>query len=368
MFGEQKLRVAVIGRTGKGNYGHDLDGVWLKVPTAEIVAVADENEKGRADAARRLKAKAAYADYREMLRKERPQVVSVADRWPDCHRDMVVACAENGASIFLEKPVSQTMQEADEMLTACARHHVKCAVAHQTRYSPRVKAVKDLIAAGRIGDVVELRGHGKEDARGGGEDMMVLGTHAFDLMRLLVGDPKWCFARVSQGGRKAGAGDARQGREPIGPIAGDHIHATFGFAGLPVGTFVTHKARDGANTRYWLEIRGTKGVIHVGYGAFPPAYLCEDPSWMPGKSKAPWQEISSAGVGKPEPLKPGDYGNGNIWIVEDLLAAIKEDRPPVCSLADGAAAVEMVLAVYESNKLDRPVEFPLKNRKHPLAG
>ena len=62
-----KYRVAVIGRTGKGNYGHGLDTVWLKCPKAEIVAVADENEAGRAAAAKRLGAKNAYADYRQML-------------------------------------------------------------------------------------------------------------------------------------------------------------------------------------------------------------------------------------------------------------------------------------------------------------
>src|SRR5438128_6569209 len=82
-------RVAVIGRTGKGNYGHGLDVVWTGIGNVEIVAVADENDSGRAKAAQRLKAKTAYADYRQMLAKERPQIVSVADRWLDQHRDMV---------------------------------------------------------------------------------------------------------------------------------------------------------------------------------------------------------------------------------------------------------------------------------------
>src|SRR5262245_1584952 len=198
-----KYRVAVIGRTGKGNYGHALDTVWLKCDRSEIVAVADENEAGRAEAAKRLGAKAAYADYRTMLQKEKPQIVSVADRWPDCHRDMVLVCAEFGASVFREKTVAQGLQQADEVGGACAKHHVKVAAAHQTRYSLRVKVVRDLVNEGRIGDVLELRGHGKEDKRGGGEDLMVLGTHAFDLMRHSAGDAKWCFARIQQGGRKA---------------------------------------------------------------------------------------------------------------------------------------------------------------------
>src|SRR5437879_6416607 len=109
----KKYRVAVIGRTGKGNYGHGLDIVWKALDNVEIVAVADDNDKGRSAAAVRLKAKNAYADYRTMLPKERPQIVSVADRHLDSHKDMVVACAEAGASIFLEKPMCRTLAEAD---------------------------------------------------------------------------------------------------------------------------------------------------------------------------------------------------------------------------------------------------------------
>src|SRR5687768_17121249 len=99
----KKYRVAVIGRTGKGAYGHGLDTVWTKFDNVEIVAVADENDAGRTAAAKRLNAKNSYADYRTMLDKEKPQLVSVADRFLDQHRDMVVACARAGASMFLEK-------------------------------------------------------------------------------------------------------------------------------------------------------------------------------------------------------------------------------------------------------------------------
>ncbi len=364
-----KYRVAVIGRTGKGNYGHGLDTVWLKSDRAEIVAVADENEAGRDAAAKRLKAPKSYADYRDMLAKEKPQIVSVAPRWPDCHRDMVLACADIGASIFLEKPVAATLQQADEMVAACEKHHVKCAVAHQTVYSPRVKVIKDLIGEGKIGDVLELRGHGKEDARGGGEDLMVLGTHTFDLMRHLAGDAKWCFARIQQKGRKAVAGDVRQAGEQIGPIVGDHITATYGFTGLTTGHFTTHQlAKHGVGSRYWLEIRGTKGTIHLGFGILPVALLCEDPSGMFGRTKATWQEITSAGLGKPETVDTKGLENGNIYIVNDLIEAMEKDRAPLDSLADGRAALEMVLAVYESHRQERPVDLPLKNRKHPLTG
>jgi predicted dehydrogenase len=364
-----KYRVAVIGRTGQGNYGHGLDTVWLKTDRAEVVAVADPDEAGRLAAQKRLAARTAYADYREMLARERPQIVSVASRWPEQNRDIVLACAERGANVFLEKPVAPTLREADEMVAACERFHVKCAVAHQTRYSLRVKVVKDLIAAGRIGDVLELRGRGKEDARGGGEDLMVLGTHTFDLMRHLAGDAVWCFARVQQAGRPAGPGDVRRPGEPIGPIQGDAITAQYGLGGSAVGSFATHKAKPdgGAGGRYWLEVRGTKGMLQVGYGVFGPTYLCEDPTWMTGKSRAAWQEVTSQGLGRPETLTPREVDNGNVLIVHDLMEAIERDRPPLGSLHDGRAALEMVLAVYESHRLGRPVDLPLRNRRHPLT-
>jgi predicted dehydrogenase len=362
-----KYRVAVIGRTGKGNYGHGLGTVWLKCDRADIVAVADENDGGRAKVAKELGAKAAYADFREMLKKEKPQIVSVADRWPDCHRDMVVACAEHGANIFLEKPIARTLQEADEMVAACEKHHVKCAVAHQTRYSPRVKAIKQLIADGRIGDVLELRGHGKEDTRGGGEDLMVLGSHTFNLMQHLAGPARWCFARINQSGRKAVIRDARPGGEAMGLVLGDHIAATYGFDGLTTGHFVTHKAKAGASSRYWFEIRGTKGLIQLGYGVLPAAFLCEDPGGMTSTGKVPWVPITSNGVGKPETLTAKDVDNGNILIVNDLIDAIEKDRAPLDSIHDGRAALEMILGVYASHLAERLVELPLKNRRHPLT-
>lgn len=362
----KKYRVAVIGRTGYGNYGHGLDVVWKALDNVEIVAVADNNDKGRDAAARRLGVKNAYADYRQMLEKEKPQVVSVADRHLDSHRDMVVACARAGASVFLEKPMARTLAEADEMVRACETHHVKLAIAHQTRYSPRVARIRELIG-GRLGDLVELRGRGKEDRRGGGEDLMVLGTHIFDLMRLFAGDARWCFATVLQNGKPAGKKDIRQGGEGMGPVLGDHIQATYGFDRGVRATFGTQKAKAGVGQRFGLQLFGTRGVVQLTTGSRPAAYFLDDPSWFPGRSKVAWQEISSAGVGKPEPLKDGGLGQGNVWIARDLLEAVARDRQPLGSMYDGRAALEMILAVYESHRLKGVAPLPLKNRQHPLT-
>ncbi len=360
-------KVAIIGRTGRGNYGHGLDTVWRDVPRTTVVAVADENDAGRAAAAQRTGAPRAYADYREMLDKERPQIVSVAPRWLDCHRDMVLAAVSYGCHVLLEKPMCRNLEEADEMVDACERAHVQLAICHQTRYSPRVAQIEALIRAGRLGDILELRGRGKEDRRGGGEDLMVLGTHIMDLMRLFAGDPVSCFAHVLENGKPVTPNEVRDGAEGIGPLAGDEIHALYRFQSPTVATFSTHRARHGAAQRFGLHILGSRGAVTLRTGSLPAAHFIEDPSWSPGRSGAEWIPITSAGLGAPEPLADGGLHMGNVLIAKDLIASIEDGRRPRGSVYDGRAALEMILATYASHRADAPVRLPLAERRHPLG-
>jgi predicted dehydrogenase len=362
-----KYRVAIIGRTGRGNYGHGLDVVWNDVPQAEVVAVADPDPKGLAAAAQRVRARRTYVDYRQMLEKERPQIVSVAPRWLDCHRDMVLACAQHGCHVFLEKPMCQDLQQADEMIAALEKRKLKLAIAHQTRYSPALAHAKKAMMGGLLGDILELRGRGKEDSRGGGEDLMVLGTHVMDLMRFLAGDPQSCFAQVRANGRLVTHADVREGAEGIGPLAGDELQALYRFAGPTTGYFVTDRARHGAAARYGLTIYGTKGILTTTMGAFPEVWFVEDPSWQPGRSKAAWKRITSAGIDRPEPVSDPNHRHGNRLIALDLVRAIETDGQPHGSMYDGRAALEMILAIYESHRQNAPVPLPLSNRKHPLS-
>jgi predicted dehydrogenase len=368
----RNYRIAVIGRTGRGNYGHGLDVVWRAFNNVQIVAVADDDERGRQAAQRRLGAPRAYADYREMLRRERPQIVSVAPRWLDCHRDMVVACAEAGAHVFLEKPMCRTLAEADEMVAACQRQHVKLAIAFQTPYSPRLERVRELIASDRFGGIVEMRARGKEDRRAGGEDLMVLGVHLMDLMRVLAGDARWCFGRVAvterQQDRPVTRADVHDGAEGIGPLAADQVTAVYGFNHGVTGHFASRPRvrRPGEPDGFGLQVFGNRGVIQLTTGALPAAWFLPDPGWFPGRSRAVWQEITSAGLGRPEPLRDGGLGQGNIWIARDLMEAIEQDRQPKAGMNDARAALEMILALYESHRLHGPVDLPLRNRRHPL--
>ena len=158
---ESRYRAAVIGHTGRGNYGHGMEKVWGDVAATELVAVADADPAGLEKASQKLGVKG-FADYREMLGEVEPELVAVGPRWLDQHRDMVVACAESGVKgIYLEKPMCQDLTQADEMVAACEKHGTKLAMATQNRYSPQVKNISKMIAAGELGDLVEIRARGQ---------------------------------------------------------------------------------------------------------------------------------------------------------------------------------------------------------------
>lgn len=149
------------------------------------MAVADEDAAGRASAVKRLGVDRDYAEDRTMRDREKLEFVAIAPRWLDCHKEMAVNCAERGIHVFCEKPLAPTLADCDAIVAACKRTHTKMAVAFQTRYSSRHERTRELIAEGAIGEILEIRGHGKEDQRGGGEDLIVLGVH---ILRRGLGD------------------------------------------------------------------------------------------------------------------------------------------------------------------------------------
>lgn len=362
-----KFRVAIIGSTGRGDYGHGIDTVWKEIAKAEVVALADDNEKGRATGTARTGAKNIYADYREMLEKEKPQIVAVCPRWVDRHHEFVLACLERGCHVYMEKPFCRTLEEADHLVRTSEMTHTKLAIAHQTRYSPSVVAVQKLIEEGKLGTVLEIRARGKEDQRGGPEDLWVLGSHMMNLMRAFAGDAATCYATVTEKGKPITKANVVEGREGLGPLAGDAVNAVYHFKSGITGYFGSHRSQAGNPSRFGLQIFGSKGVVEHLSGYQEPVYFLPDPSWSPGRGKAAWHPVTSAGIDKPEPIKETGLHAGNVAAVNDLIAAIEGDRQPLCNVYEARATIEMILGVFESQRQGKPVSLPLANRKHPLT-
>ena len=112
-------RVAIIGETGNGGYGHHFDQAFVSVAGAEIVALADPDEAGREKYMELTGAATGYADYHEMLKTEKPDVVVIAPHELNIHLPMVLAAAEHGAHVYVEKPLAATVGAVDAMMEAC---------------------------------------------------------------------------------------------------------------------------------------------------------------------------------------------------------------------------------------------------------
>ena len=371
-------RAAIIGHTGRGNYGHGLDIVYQGLPSVEVVAVADPDEAGRKRAQERTGAPAAYADFREMLKRESPNLVSIAPRYLGERVDMVEAASGAGAHIFLEKPMAATLAEADNMLDACAAAGVKMAVAHQSRLHPATLHAVELVRQGEIGKLRLARGYGKMDHRGGGEDLMALGTHILDMMRLFTGDARWVSGDLVVGSRLAGPEDVRQAGDEIGPIAGDGLRATIGFEGGAVGMFesFTNLCSPSAGSPcslFAVDLVGEEGQLSLQGGVAKGLYKHPHPYAVPGASADRWESVPvpSAAPGEMAGTKapPGVdlMQTANQRIVLDLLAAVEEGREPLGSGERARAALELIQAVTAAHKAGGRVALPLQDRTHPLG-
>jgi predicted dehydrogenase len=365
-----KLRVAVIGHTGRGNYGHGLDTMWQHLPETEIVAVADADAKGLEAELKKLNAGQGFADYRKMLAETKPDIVAIGPRHVDQHRDMALAAIESGArGIYMEKPFCRTPAEADEIIAACERRKVRLAVAHRNRWHPVLPVLQRLIAGDAIGRVLEIRARGKEDQRGGPLDLWVLGSHVLNLATVFAGKPLACAATVQQDGRPVTRAAVKEGDEGVGPLAGNEVHARFEMErGIPV--FFDSVANAGVRSAgFGIQIIGTKGIFDLRADTEPAAHFLPGNPFQPVKEPRAWTTVTTGGIGQPEPVASlGKLMADHVIPGRDLIAAIREGREPLCSVRDGAATVEMICAVFESHRQGgQRVTLPLKSRVNPFT-
>ena len=355
----KRYRGGAIGRTGRGGYGHGLHMGLTAADNVDLVAVADPDADGRAEAAEAAGAERTYEDFRKMLEMEALEIVTVGPRWVDCHEEMVLACVQAGCHVYCEKPMAHSLESADRMVSAAERAGVKLAVAHQGVYLPQVQAAKRMLDEGSIGPLLAIYATGKQDHRGGGEDMIVLGTHLFNLMRFLAGNVAWMNAQVRVGGRELRPGDAFEAREPVGLIAGDCIHSCFAFESGASGFFVSRANQPGNGQCFGMELVGRDGRLMLRGGA--PTLIAAYPYsvWLPEEKSQAWEVLD---------LETAPFADGNRLAILDLIDAIEQDRQPLSSGVDAMKALEMVLGAYSSQISGGRVVFPVADRTHPLEG
>lgn len=333
--GRLEYRVGVVGTGGIANLHAQA---YQKVGRTRIVACSDLRPEAAEAFAARYECPSHCTDPVAMAREEGTEVVSVCT-WPDSHCEIVVSLAETGVvrGILCEKPMALTMGEADRMLEACEAHGVKLAVNHQRRFAAHHQKVKDLVSSGALGALERVWGSVTTFY----VDPFVWATHVTDMMRFYAGDVEWLMGQIGEIAQKP----ARQGGHRYSPTGVGYLQ----FRGGARGVF------DFERDRGEILILGTRGQVLVKMD--PPK---EGPTLLVSTLESPqWTTPPYEGFG-------GEAWPGFVPAVEDLLEAVEEDKDPLNSGREGAAALEVLLAVFESARSRGRVSFPLRMRDYPL--
>lgn len=365
-------KLAIIGHTGRGGFGHGLDTMWTSIPRVSVVAIADSgaSSQSAALATERYPQARHFADYRQMLAEAKPAVVAIGPRHVDQHRDMILAAIESGArGVYIEKPFVRSLVEADEVVEACRRTGVRLAIAHRNRYHPALPLLRKMVADKQFGELLEMRARGKEDHRGGALDLWVLGSHLMNLATVFGGQPNACTGSVYQDGRPVVRADVMDGDEGIGALAGNEVHARFEMeSGIPF-FFESKKNAGNKGAGFGLQLICSEGIIDLRIDSEPLAHVLRGSPFRPTREPRTWEPVTTGGLGAPEPIQDiKRLVAGHGLPAEDLIDAIEQKREPLCGVEDARKTIEMISAVFESHRLSsQRVLFPLSTRVNPFT-
>ena len=322
----------------------------------EIVAVCDIRDTNIDDMfARSIYPQGAaeirrYTDYREMIKKERPELVSIA--LPSLlHAEAALFAIGEGVNVIIEKPIAMSMAEADAIVEAADRTGVTVGACHQNRFNKAVQEMRAALEAGRFGRLshgaVTVRWSRGEDyykqadwrgtwAADGGA-LMNQCIHGIDLLRWMCGDELISVYGVT---RRA-LHDCMQA-EDVGAavltFANGVIATVEGTVNLADDDLEEHLSLFGENGS--VKLGGTS-ANDIEYWHFKDA---------PEETKDGFHEKTI-----------NVYGNGHTSLFRDVADAVAQGRAPYVDARAGRRALETVLAVYQSSYTGRPVTLPLGN-------
>ena len=384
---DRTWRVAIVNDTAiKSLGGHGLHGAFWGLPGVEVVAHVDSNTDNLDVKLSQTGARQHYLTIEAMLAAESPDIVVLCSRHPHEHLQQIETVAAAGCHIYLEKPLAVTLPEADRAVELAEQHDIRICLAHPARYAPAFLELKRIVEAGEIGTPLTVYGRGKSDHRGGGEDLITLGTHVLDYLTFLCGPAKSLWAEVTQDGQPITAASRGELVEPLQPAAGDTIFAALSFDHGVRGIFESRRGLAALNpgvVRMGVTVHGTEGTISMRFN---------DPAWPDSGLRlsrvkgSPEDETAYEPVPVTErrvipgaePLDDSQLGqrglprarlflDSNRFAAWDLMCAIEEGRQPVSSVYTARLTVELIQGIYASSLTRRVVDFPLAEREHPLG-
>jgi predicted dehydrogenase len=313
-------------------------------------------------------------DWRRVV--ENPEIDIVDVSTPgDTHCEIALAAAKAGKTVFCEKPIGNTLDEARQMLEAVRASGVPHAVFHNYRKVPAVALAKRMIEEGRLGRIHHMRAVYLQDwiadpefplvwrlqrAKSGSGAHGDINSHIIDLGRHLLGE----FAEVSgmlhtfvkERPLAAGTDDRLGGTsgEARGEVDVDDAAAFLArFESGAIGTFEATRFAVGRKNHNRFEINGSKGSVVFNLERMNELeyYSAEDPPDIQGFRLIQVTESSHQYANRYWP--PGHiigYEHTFINLVADALNAIAEGRMPSPNFEDGFRNQQVLDAVEQSDR------------------
>ena len=192
----KKLKWGIIGCGGIADR-RTLPGMML-AKNAECYAVMDANKAAAERCKEKYGAKYAFDNYQDLLALDEIDVVYIASP-VFAHKEQAFAAAKAKKHILLEKPLGLTLEDSIEIIEFCEKEGVKLGVGLMMRYHAYHQALKEIIASGKIGDIVSMRAQftcwypkmencwRQEKTLSGGGALMDMGIHCIDLLQYISG-------------------------------------------------------------------------------------------------------------------------------------------------------------------------------------
>jgi myo-inositol 2-dehydrogenase/D-chiro-inositol 1-dehydrogenase len=330
------IRVGLIGagRIGRVHAEH----LAYRIPEANLVAVSDIFVEAAEKLAADFQIPATYKDHRRIIEDKNIEAVVICSS-TDTHSVMIEEVATAGKHIFCEKPIDHDLSKIDRALAVVEQAGVKLQVGFNRRFDPNFRRVREIVAAGEIGDPHILRITSRDPGPPPIEYIKVSGgifldmtIHDFDMARFLMGEEVaeiYATGGVMVDPQIGEAGDI------------DTAIITLRFKSGAIGTIDnSRKAVYGYDQR--VEVFGSEGVVRVSNNTPHTAVVS-----------------NANGVHAPLPLFffIERYTEAYVAEMKEFIECIQQDTTPPVTGIDGRIPVVMAYAAKMSFDENRPVKL-----------
>lgn len=348
--------------------------------TPELRAICGRNATAAGDVARRFGWESVETDWRALLTRDDIDVVDICTPG-NTHAEIAIAALEAGKHVVCEKPLANTVEEAEAMAAAAAtaaERGVRAMVGFTYRRTPAVALARRLVAAGRIGTIRHVRGQYLQDwlsdenaplswrldkSQAGSGALGDIGAHIIDMAQFVTGAHIESVNGLMEtfvptrpvAGEHATLGGSASNATERGPVTVDDAAVfTARFVGGAVGVFEATRFATGRKNALRLEVNGTLGSLAFDFEDMNVLEFfdaTEDPD-VAGFRRIIVTEATHPYIEAWWPPGHGlGYEHGFTHQVVDFVTDVAKGADPTPSFADGLA-VQRVLAAVEASAAD----------------